>query len=617
MLFDDLERINPEEAYRKIYQTNSGSLYFAQCQHPQETWLPLLEKSYAKAHGDFASIEGGFGGEGIEDLTGGVTSEIFASDILDKEYFWKEELLRVNEDFLFGCSTGVWGLNRADAAGIVDRHAYSIQKAVEVDGQRLLRLKNPWGKFEWKGAWSELDLFFFPSSSFFAGPDIFINYPADKHPGDGSKEWTPEWLEKLGHRFGDDGDFWIAYEDLMRKFQAFERTRLFDAEWQVAQLWTTLAVPWTLDYHDTHFIFSLSKAGPVVIVLCQLDDRYFRGLEGQYHFELVFRLHKAGCEDYLVRSQTPYRMRRSVNVELDLEAGEYQVLVKVHAVRSEIFMPVEQVIRNSIKERRDKLVRVGLAYDLAHGKGEFVETPDEKEARESRQSKDADDKRETARETILRDREQANYLRLKNLERERRKSLKQKTKRRQKAVKNQSIPQSNPGDVAASSKAAKKTHFAEEPKIETNGDHGSHSDDDAESFPSLSDLSDREMDLHIDSYLNNKRVEENDTTNSPPNHQEEPDEFEKNPWNASVVVGLRVYHKVSVESEGEDVVKLKVVRPRLLAESTGDTGGKDKETIAKGLDVDDSAKDATLDGGIKQRKKSILGDSKKQATQRV
>lgn len=155
VLLDELERLNPEEAYRKIYQSNSNSLYFAQCQHPQETWLPLLEKAYAKAHGDYAAIEGGFGGEGIEDLTGGVTSELFTTDILDKEYFWKEELLKVNKDFLFGCSTGVWGNSDwGERKGIIELHAYSIQRAIEIDGKRLLRLKNPWGKGEWKGPWS-------------------------------------------------------------------------------------------------------------------------------------------------------------------------------------------------------------------------------------------------------------------------------------------------------------------------------------------------------------------------------------------------------------------------------------------------------------------------------
>jgi hypothetical protein len=84
IMWEDRDRINSEETYRKTYQANSGALYFAQCEHPNETWLPLLEKAYAKAHGDYAAIEGGFTGEGIEDLTGGVTSELFTTDILDK-----------------------------------------------------------------------------------------------------------------------------------------------------------------------------------------------------------------------------------------------------------------------------------------------------------------------------------------------------------------------------------------------------------------------------------------------------------------------------------------------------------------------------------------------------
>ena len=131
-----------------------------------------------------------------------------------------------------------WG----ERKGIVELHAYSVLKAREIDGVRLVLLKNPWGKHEWKGAWS-----------------------------DGSKEWTAEWLAKLEHRFGDDGDFWISYQDLLRKFQAIERVRLFDHRWRLESCWTTLAVPWVADYHDTYFRLSMSARCRVVLVLSQLD----------------------------------------------------------------------------------------------------------------------------------------------------------------------------------------------------------------------------------------------------------------------------------------------------------------------------------------------------------
>lgn len=326
--------------------------------------------------GDYKSIEGGYGGEGIEDLTGGVTSEIYTTDILDKEHFWKEELMKVNQDFLFGCSTGVWGRGTGDRKGIVELHAYSVLKAREVDGMRLVLLKNPWGKHEWKGAWS-----------------------------DGSKEWTAEWLQKLEHKFGDDGSFWISYEDLLKKYQAFDRTRLFGPEWNVASIWTTLNVLWTLDYHDTKFALSLTRASPVVLVLSQLDERYFKGLEGQYRFELSFRVHRAGEEDYVVRSQNYYRMNRSVNVELDLEAGEYVVVVRVDAQRNEMIMPVEEVVRAYAKERREKLLRIGLAYDVAHSKGKINETPEEKAAREAYENRKRDRERKKVAKLIMKNKE--------------------------------------------------------------------------------------------------------------------------------------------------------------------------------------------------------------------
>lgn len=85
--------------------------------------------------------------EAIEDLTGGVTTELMSSSILDKEKFW-QELMSVNNEFLFGCWTGTYSDwlsaqkgEYKEQKGIVQNHAYSIMDAREIDGIRLLRLR--------------------------------------------------------------------------------------------------------------------------------------------------------------------------------------------------------------------------------------------------------------------------------------------------------------------------------------------------------------------------------------------------------------------------------------------------------------------------------------------
>jgi Calpain family cysteine protease len=61
-VWDTIDRRDTEEEYRKTHQTGSRALYFARCSDPRETWLPLLEKAYAKAHGDYVAISGGWTG---------------------------------------------------------------------------------------------------------------------------------------------------------------------------------------------------------------------------------------------------------------------------------------------------------------------------------------------------------------------------------------------------------------------------------------------------------------------------------------------------------------------------------------------------------------------------
>ena len=43
-VWEDINRKDPEEEYRRTHQTGSRALYFASCVEEDETWLPLLEK---------------------------------------------------------------------------------------------------------------------------------------------------------------------------------------------------------------------------------------------------------------------------------------------------------------------------------------------------------------------------------------------------------------------------------------------------------------------------------------------------------------------------------------------------------------------------------------------
>ncbi|KAK0706970.1 hypothetical protein B0T26DRAFT_481557 [Lasiosphaeria miniovina] len=312
--------------HRKRYQTGSEALYFAKCEDPNETWLPLLEKAYAKVHNDYEAISGGYPGEAVEDMTGGVSTTVASNRVLKKDKLWKE-LVNADGDFVFALSalgTG-WDWQKG---GLALGHAYSILKATEEVGEdgekvRLVQIRNPWGERawngigEWNGPWS-----------------------------DGSKEWTPYWLKKLNHKFGDDGIFWMSYKDVLETFMFLHRTRLFDEKWTVVQQWTSVNVGWVSGYLNTKFIIEVKKSGTVVVVLTQLDERYFVGLEGQYQFSLHFLLQQEGSNEHLCRVRPVHDWEnRSVSCELDLEPGRYEVLPKITATRHKSQRMVEDVVK--------------------------------------------------------------------------------------------------------------------------------------------------------------------------------------------------------------------------------------------------------------------------------
>lgn len=364
-----------ERKFRDALQRGSRALWFAKCREDNETWLPLLEKAYAKAHGDYSALSGGFPHQGIEDFTGGVASQLVIGDILDKDKLWHNDICHVKKDVLLSCATGFrdnWqdidkGDSSADRSGIVSTHTYAILEAVEKDGQKLVKLRNPWN----------------PSQS--EGDDFRGDW------SDGSKQWTPERMKDLQYRFSDDkGAFWMSYDDMLDKFEIIMRTRLFDDSWTITQRWTTIHVPFTAEINQTEFKVTIEKESPIFIVLSRLDERYFQSMRGEYLFLLQLFLHSEGEDEYISRSVGIFETVLSANIDLpSLGPGRYSVRMKVTATRcwreaedSEEMKAEgipERVLRLHYKTRPEKVLQQGRAYDYAHAKGRITDTEHEDE----------------------------------------------------------------------------------------------------------------------------------------------------------------------------------------------------------------------------------------------
>lgn len=161
-------------------------------------WVMLLEKAYAKVHGNYQALEGGNESLAMEDLTGGVPGSL---DNLkdDMDGNWQRIRLLFEGGHLLGAGSTSGKDTDTTSEGIVKGHAYSILQVRLVEGSRLMQMRNPWGRGEWKGAWS-----------------------------DNAPQWTPRMRKLLNCVSADDGAFWICFEDFVRVFRAVYLCRLFE-----------------------------------------------------------------------------------------------------------------------------------------------------------------------------------------------------------------------------------------------------------------------------------------------------------------------------------------------------------------------------------------------------
>ncbi|CAN6470699.1 unnamed protein product [Victoria cruziana] len=185
-----------------------GKPAFAASRKGNEFWVSILEKAYAKLHGSYEALEGGLVQDALVDLTGGAGEEIDmrstqAQIDLASGRLWSQLLRFKQEGFLLGAGSPSGSDVHVSSSGIVQGHAYSILQVREVDGHKLVQIRNPWAnEVEWNGPWS-----------------------------DSSSEWTERIRHKLKHvPQSKDGIFWMSWQDFQLHFRSIYVCRVYPPE---------------------------------------------------------------------------------------------------------------------------------------------------------------------------------------------------------------------------------------------------------------------------------------------------------------------------------------------------------------------------------------------------
>lgn len=104
----------------------------------------------------------------------------------------------------------------------------------------------------------------------------------------------------------------------------------------------------------------------MIIVLSQLDRRYFNGLDDNYKFRLKFGIRQADTEQLLFQSRPCHRHERSVAMEIELEAGNYDVDLGITAIKNPNARSLNDIVQEDIGYKRSALFAAAFSHDMAH-----------------------------------------------------------------------------------------------------------------------------------------------------------------------------------------------------------------------------------------------------------
>ena len=168
---------------------------------------------------------------------------------LDQNLIWARLLSSRTSGFLMGISCGEFDVsieeNEYELMGLSPQNSYSIMDVKYVSGNLLLRLRIPWGRYSWKGAWS-----------------------------DDSDSWTPTLKRLLPPNKSSEGLFWISFEDVLRYFSNVDICKIRSGwtEVRLSGTFPSFASPSDLSC----VLLTVLEATEVELTLFQHEDRMLR-----------------------------------------------------------------------------------------------------------------------------------------------------------------------------------------------------------------------------------------------------------------------------------------------------------------------------------------------------
>ena len=156
----------------------------------KEIWVPLLEKAWAKINGCYAKVgTGGLPNE-VFDLCSEAYNEYILIKNKNKDLLWKEIFEGEKKNYMMTAGTTKNTNNfRLEKIGLTPGHAYTVLGVLEINKEQVVKLRNPWGNFEFSGDWSDY-----------------------------SPKWTEELKKKYEFNKKNDGVFYMGFNDFLKYF---------------------------------------------------------------------------------------------------------------------------------------------------------------------------------------------------------------------------------------------------------------------------------------------------------------------------------------------------------------------------------------------------------------